>query len=180
MIFGMAFERLILKEGGYSDHRSDAGSKTKYGITEAVARAGGYAGDMRDLPLSKAKEIAKAPYWDTLRLDAIANLSPAIAEEVFDTSYNMGIGVAGRFLQRALNVLNRGATDYPDVVVDSVVGPLTVAALESFLNRRGREGEIVLLRALNAQQGERYISIAEGRLENESFVYGWFNNRVTI
>ena len=33
--FNDAFDRLILKEGGYSDDPRDAGGKIKYGITEA-------------------------------------------------------------------------------------------------------------------------------------------------
>jgi hypothetical protein len=36
----------------------------------------------------------------------------------------------------------------------------------------------VLLRALEALQGERYIRLAELRPANEAFLYGWLANRI--
>jgi hypothetical protein len=39
-------------------------------------------------------------------------------------------------------------------------------------------GEIVLLRALEALQGERYLRLAERRPANEAFLYGWLANRI--
>jgi lysozyme family protein len=180
MSFAYAFEHTIGLEGGYSDNPNDRGGKTKYGITEKVARAHGYKGDMKDLPLDTAKAIAKSQYWDTLRLDDVCVLSPTVAHELFDTGYNTGVGVAGQFLQRTLNALNRKASDYGDVTVDGIVGPLTVACLREFLKRRGKTGEKVLLTALNALQGSRYIEISESRPDNEAFTFGWFANRVSV
>lgn len=178
--FEEAFRRVVMVEGGYSDHPSDTGGKTQFGITEAVARANGYAGDMRVLPLATAKTIYKRQYWDTLRLDDVDAIAPRVADELFDTAVNMGVGIAGRFLQRVLNALNRGGADYQDAVIDGVVGPMTVHSLRAYIQRRGREGETVLLRALNALQGTRYIEISEGRPQNEAFTYGWFRNRVAL
>jgi hypothetical protein len=43
---------------------------------------------------------------------------------------------------------------------------------------RGKEGEQVLLRALNCSQGARYLELAEGREANEDFLYGWVKERV--
>ncbi|MDQ4651164.1 putative peptidoglycan-binding domain-containing protein, partial [Klebsiella pneumoniae] len=42
----------------------------------------------------------------------------------------------------------------------------------------GKEGEQVLLRALNCSQGARYLELAEGREANEDFLYGWVKERV--
>ena len=68
--------------------------------------------------------------------------------------------------------------DYADLVPDGRVGPQTLAALDSFLAVRGaRAGETVLLRALEALQGERYLRLAERRPANEAFLYGWLANR---
>jgi hypothetical protein len=36
----------------------------------------------------------------------------------------------------------------------------------------------VLLRALEALQGERYLRLAERRPANEAFLYGWLANRI--
>lgn len=53
-------DELIKREGGYVNNPADRGSATKYGITEAVARANGFKGNMRDLPLDVAKAIYKS------------------------------------------------------------------------------------------------------------------------
>jgi lysozyme family protein len=90
----------------------------------------------------------------------------------------MGPGVAATFLQRALTALNRNGSDFPDLVPDGRIGTATLAALDSFLSLRGAGGEIVLLRALEALQGERYLRLAEKRPANESFLYGWLANRI--
>ena len=97
--------------------------------------------------------------------------------ELFDTGVNMGPPVAASFLQRALNALNRGATDYPDIVVDGRIGPATLEALDRFLATRPAGGE-VLVKAVEALQGERYLSLAERRPANEAFLYGWLANRL--
>lgn len=176
--FDHAFARTIGLEGGYSDHPADRGGPTRYGITELVARANGYEGDMRELALEDAKRIARLQYWDLLRLDDVAILDERLSAELFDTSFNMGVGTAGRFLQRALNALNRGGFDYPDLEPDGVVGPITVARLRAYVLRRGVYGPTVLLRALNALQGARYVEITEADPRQESFLYGWLANRL--
>ena len=114
MNFDQAFERLIGHEGGYSNHPSDPGGETMYGVTARVARKFGYSGEMRDLPLSLAKQIAKVEYWDAVRCD---ELPEVVRFDVFDTSYNSGRERARKLLQRALGV-----------TVDGDIGPATMAA----------------------------------------------------
>ena len=46
-------DALIDREGGYVDHPADKGGATCFGITQAVARAHGYAGPMRQLPRAR-------------------------------------------------------------------------------------------------------------------------------
>jgi lysozyme family protein len=170
---------VIEREGGFVDNPADKGGPTCFGITEAVARANGYAGPMRQMPRSEAQSIYLRLYWQRPHLDEIATRSPRIAAELFDTGVNMGPAVAITFLQRALTALNRNATDYPDLTPDGRVGPATLAALDAFLRLRGKtSGETVLLRALEALQGERYLRLAERRPANEAFLYGWLANRV--
>ena len=172
-------EALIEREGGYADHPADKGGPTCFGITQAVARAHGYAGPMRQLPRSEAEAIYRRLYWLRPGLDQVATRSGRIAAELFDTGVNMGPAVAITFLQRALTALNRNGSDYPDLTPDGRVGPATLAALDAFLAKRGASsGETVLLRALEALQGERYLRLAERRPANEAFLYGWLANRI--
>jgi lysozyme family protein len=164
---------LIEREGGYVNHPSDRGGPTCFGITEAVARAHGYAGAMADLPRDEASAIYRRIYWLRPRFDQVAEHAPRVAAELFDTGANMGPAVAATFLQRALTALNRAGKDYPDLVPDGQVGRATLAALDAFLSARGKKGgETVLLRALEALQGERYLRLAEKRPANEAFLYG--------
>jgi lysozyme family protein len=174
-------DELIEREGGFTNHPLDRGGPTKWGITEAVARAHGYGygGDMAQLPREEARAIYTRLYWLRPRFHQIAQHAPRVAAELFDTGANMGPGVAATFLQRALTALNRNGRDYLDLVPDGRVGPATLGALDAFLEVRGTEiGETVLLRALEALQGERYLRLAEKLPANEAFLYGWLANRI--
>jgi len=172
-------DELIEREGGFVSHPADRGGPTRYGITEAVARAHGYAGPMNQLPRDEAAAIYRRLYWLRPRFDQVAERAPRVAAELFDTGANMGPAVAATFLQRALTALNRGGNDFPDLVPDGRIGPATIAALDAFLEARGAlGGETVMLRALEALQGERYLRLAEKRPANEAFLYGWLANRI--
>ncbi|MDQ3247333.1 MAG: hypothetical protein M3Q52_10685 [Pseudomonadota bacterium] len=172
-------DELIEREGGYVNHPADKGGPTRFGITEAVARAHGYRGAMAQLARDEAAAIYRRIYWLRPRFDEVARRSERLGAELFDTGANMGPAVAATFLQRALTALNRNGKDYGDLTPDGRIGPQSLAALDAFLATRGkRGGETVLLRALEALQGERYLRLAERRPANEAFLYGWLANRL--
>ena len=173
-------DALIDREGGYRqpsgrqgradllrDHR---GGRPRARLLRADARICRARRPRHDLPATLLAAAA-------LRRDRQAQ--PRIAAELFDTGVNMGPAVAVTFLQRALTALNRSGRDYPDLVPDGRIGAATLAALDAFLAVRGTSsGETVLLRALEALQGERYLRLAERRPANEAFLYGWLANRI--
>lgn len=171
---------IINLEGGYSNDPLDAGGETIYGITAVTARANGYHGPMKTMPRSIAVQIYKNRYWLEPKFDRVNTLSPAVAEELCDTGVNCGVGFAEGILQSALNLLNRQEADYKDVAEDKSIGPATLGALASYLLKRGKEGELVLLRMLNVMQGSRYIELAKAKPSQEAFLYGWFLNRVKV
>jgi lysozyme family protein len=172
-------DELMEREGGYVNNPADKGGPTSFGITEAAARANGYMGAMRQLPRAEAAAIYRQLYWLRPQLDKVARRAPRVAAELFDTGVNMGPAVAVTFLQRALTALNRNGADYPDLVPDGRIGSQTLHALAAFLAARGVQGgETVLMRALEALQGERYLRLAERRPANEAFLYGWLANRI--
>ncbi|SBL83892.1 Predicted lysozyme (DUF847) [Klebsiella oxytoca] len=100
------FNIILEKEGRYVNNPNDKGGPTNWGITQAVANAHGYTGDMRNLTRAQALDIYEADYWYGPRFDQVAALSPDIAAELCDTGVNMGPVVAAKFLQRTLNVMN--------------------------------------------------------------------------
>lgn len=113
--FDDAFELLIGHEGGYSNNPADPGAETMWGITAKVARDNGYKGEMRSLPLSEAKRIAKTEYWDDCQCDQLA---PEIAFQIFDAAYNSGPVTAAQWVQRAVGVNP-----------DGLIGAKTIAAV---------------------------------------------------
>lgn len=171
-------DRTIGTEGAYSNHPSDLGGPTKWGITEREARSNGFKGNMKEFPRTEAVKIYLKKYWERTGIATIAQYSPAIAEELFDTAVNMGPSWAPLFLQQALNGLNAQGKLYSDIAEDGDIGPATRNALNSYLKRRGAEGEKVMLKALNILQGARYFSITVSRKKNEDFLYGWIRTRV--
>ena len=114
MNFDECFEALLKHEGDYADLENDPGGKTRYGVTEAVARAAGYAGDMHDLPISLARSIYRSRYWDAARGD---ELPEGIRYFVFDAAAASGVRQSILWLQRALGV-----------AADGILGPVTLAA----------------------------------------------------
>ncbi|MFN9341253.1 MAG: putative peptidoglycan-binding domain-containing protein [Planctomycetota bacterium] len=97
-----------------------------------------------------------------------------MANELFDTAVNQGVGTAIRFWQEALNLLNRNAKDYPEIEVDGVAGERTLATTNQFLQRnRGQSDR--LLKVLNLQQGARYLEIARKNPVQRKFLHGWLN-----
>ena len=115
MNFDTAFDLLITHEGGFSNHPDDPGGATMYGVTEAVARAEGYTGAMRDLTLDFAKQVYRKRYWDACRCDQMPDV---LRYPLFDAAVNSGPGQAIKWLQSAVGVKADGA-----------IGPVTQQAV---------------------------------------------------
>lgn len=169
------------EEMGYVNNPKDSGGATNHGITEELARAYGFTGDMRDLPLPTARSIAKRQFWDVLRGDELARISRPIASEVFDSGFLCGFPNAGKFLQRSLNALNLEGSIYRDLDDDGHVGQLTITALASFMGKRkDMDGEAVLLTCLNGEQYGYLRELVTRRQKDEAFFFGWVAKRVRL
>jgi lysozyme family protein len=171
---------IVATEGGYTNHPSDLGGPTIWGITERVARACGFTKPMHTMSREEAKSIYLKQYIQIPSFDKIHEVSAAVGCEIIDTGVNMGVAMTGLFFQRVLNAMNQQQKHYPDLRVDGDCGPRTATAFKSFMAKRGRDGEVVMLRALNCLQGARYLEISEKREANEDFTFGWFLNRVEL
>jgi lysozyme family protein len=176
-----AFELIVGYEGLYSNDKNDTGGETVLGLTrkyepnwqgwvivDACKKTANFKATLKEregeLRLLAIKHYKKE-YWDCHNLDKVDNQQ--LANEMFDIGVNQGIGYAGLFLQRSLNVLNHNGKDYPDLKVDGQVGEKTVAIVNAHKNPEK------LVKCLNALQGARYITITEANPVNECFINGW-------
>ena len=124
--------------------------------------------DIDDLQKS-VHAFYKEKYWDVNKLDQVD--SQAVAEEMFDTGVNMGVGRAAKFLQKSLNYLNRNGKLYNGLEVDGAIGGLSLDALERILDDGD---EKVLLTMLNVLQGQHYMNYMDKDPTQEKYARGWF------
>lgn len=171
-------DQVIVTEGPYTNNPNDPGGETIYGITIQTARIAGYMGDMRQMPREVAFKIYFDRYVAGPHFDWVSKISMPIATELVDTGVNQGVTKAIGYLQRSLNIFNKGGVLYPDIHPDNLIGPGTLNALRAFLAARKDLGETVMVKALNCLQGARYIEIGEANPKLEDFEFGWFANRI--
>lgn len=117
MDFDTALAFVLEWEGGYANHPRDPGGATNYGITQRTARAYGYPGSMRDIPMAWVRTIYKKGFWDACRCDELPEYYP-LRLAVFDAAVNSGPVRSIGWLQQAA-----GAT------VDGKFGKQTLGAV---------------------------------------------------
>lgn len=182
--FTEAYNLTSAHEGGYVDDPTDRGGETYRGISRVhhpswsgwrkidayKGRPGFPAMLNEDRPLQNSvKSFYKRKYWDRFLGDQVPDQQAA--NELYDTGVNMGIRRAVRFLQNALNQLNRNQRNYKDLVVDGWLGQGTLEVLKQYL-RLDRKSDF-LLKMMNIQQGARYIEIMENDPSQEKYARGW-------
>lgn len=147
--FPDAFAAVLGNEGNFSDNANDPGGETMYGITQAVARAWGYQGDMQALPLATAQAIAKKEYWDRFQCD---QFDARIGFNIFDAAYNGGH--PAQWLQAAAGVTQ-----------DGVIGAITIAAVRAL-------NPMTVIARFTSSRISYYTSLAA---EWPTFGRGWMN-----
>lgn len=187
--FDQAYEKTMEHEGGYANDPTDVGGETYKGVARRYHPSWkGWkiideAKDAVDFPKNldpkirlqvEIRKFYKAHYWDIWLGDKIDNQE--ICNEMFDTGVNMGTHRCQKFLQEALNYLNRNELLYNDLVVDADVGPATLKALHIYLNT---DQPRYLLVILNLLQGNHYLNYMKKSPKQEKFARGWLN-RVTL
>jgi len=178
-----AYNITMKNEGKYSNDATDVGGETYCGISrryhpswdgwkiiDNYKNKPGFPNTAyKDDELASLVELFyKATFWDINLLDYFS--SQKIANEMFDSSVNMGIGRVVKFLQRALNVLNKNGSLYPDLVEDGKVGSNTLKALNSYLEHKD---ESFLYKVMNILQGMHYIEYMTKSPTQEKFAFGW-------
>jgi len=119
--FDECLKFVLAQEGGTSEPAGDP--DTAYGVTQAIfdAYLKMHGQPSRDVD-TITKEEVRLVYRDLFWLPSRADKLPTPVDLVhFDLAVNSGMGTAGRMLQQALNM----------TPVDGVVGPRTIAAVQS-------------------------------------------------
>ncbi len=157
--FDPAVTKTIAREGGarYTETPGDAGGATKYGISKRAYPQL----DIANITEQQAKDIYRADYWNAVRGDDIK--SQAVAENLFDTAVNMGVGRAVKLAQSALNVKP----------VDGQLGPATLAALN------GADADRFLADYTLAKVA-RYLDLCNADRSQSKFLLGWLNRAMGV
>lgn len=96
----------------------------------------------------KVRSFYKQMYWDRFSGDWVPNQD--IAEELFESSMELGVGRAVNCLQKSLNLLSAGRPDKPCLVGDGLLGKITLEALEGCLRVDGASCLLNIMRILQA------------------------------
>lgn len=147
--FKTCLARVLIYEGGISDHPRDPGGLTNQGVTQRTYDAYRRAKKLptrsvRKMTAAERDAIYRQHYWDTIQGD---RLPAGVDSVLFDGSVNSGPKQAIKWLQRALGSAYRGQ-------IDGIIGLGTWAALEATedhaaLIDRICDRRMAFLRALN-------------------------------
>lgn len=127
--FEIAVNQVLKNEGGFVNNPQDKGGATNYGITQAVAQANGYQGDMRKLPINTAIEIYQKQYWIKSGCAPISIYSFNISFLLFDFAVNSGSLNAVKILQQSINKIDKNA----NLKIDGLFGQKTLNAFENLI-----------------------------------------------
>jgi len=152
----------LAHEGGWSDHPSDKGGATNFGITlrtYQLAYPNATKEDLRNLTLGEAATFYEA-YYDKFKVDAYPE---SIRDIVFDLFVNHSPKTAAKIIQRAL--ARMGAP----ITVDGQIGPQTLSAADVAATHAPKEFRT----ALNDTRQEHFDKLIAKDPSQAVFKKGW-------
>lgn len=169
--FLSAVDKLIAHEGGYSNHPSDPGGATNFGITQWAWNA---HRESLGLPTFSVKNMTRpdalgfyfAEYWDRMRLQ---QMPPGIAIHIFDMAVNAGERTGVLLAQRAYNTIRH--EDWDALREDGIIGPQTRSALSRAFNLRGK----ATIACYNGERYNHYAALVKKDGKFRDFIHGWAN-----
>jgi lysozyme family protein len=144
----------------YSNHPSDPGGETAWGITIATARKALYNAPMKAMREDEAKTIYFRNYW---KFGGVTD--QRVASKLFDMAVNMGVSRAIRIVQ---GIVFKGGAG-----VDGAWGPNT----EGAVNHANPDE---LLPALADACAEFYNGIVRAKPDQSVFLKGWLRRAKKI
>ena len=170
-VFGVAHNFVAKWEGGFSDHKSDPGGATQYGVSLRWLKSLGVAEgdfdkdgdvDIDDILLvtkSISRDLFKRHFWDKPRYWC---LDPKIACVCYDTAVNCGVSRANKLLQQAVGVDQ-----------DGIIGAKTLVAIAT------RDSFDVALDMITYRE-RFYRDLALKSQRYAPFLRGWLNRTTDL
>lgn len=135
-VFDLAFDLLMINEGGYVNNPHDKGGKTKYGVTQTTLNSWNKLKkrpkrEVKDLTLDETKELYHELYWLKFKCD---RLPDALSIALFDFCVMSKPPRPTKYLQECLSV-----------AVDGIIGNQTIGAawskplkpiIQAYMNKR--------------------------------------------
>jgi lysozyme family protein len=187
--FDKAIKSLLRIEGEYVYDKVDVGNETYRGISrryhpnwsgwiivDAKKSDGNFPACLEQetkLHLN-VQSFYKYRYWDLFWGSAMRD--DRLATRMLNTAVHLGASRAVKYLQQALNVLNRNELLYANIVADGLYGERTHDALEKYLTRDRVD---YLLKAILILQGKHYLDYMRRSPAQEKFARGWLK-RLTM
>lgn len=180
--FDKAVTEVLVVEGVFSDHPTDPGKATKYGISTPLAREYGIT-DVRSITKEQAKNIYWHHFWLPNNCDELAErFGFALALEIFESSVNIGQRVPVRWLQNWLNLVERSGPKrlFAPLEADGKIGPKTISAIEAVIKYR-KGAYAAMYNWLNSRQYFHYYDLCYDRPNiYGDFFWGWVSKRCTF
>lgn len=162
--YGLEFVRALATtmkfEGGWSNHPSDRGGKTKYGVTARTLRAynlrSGTWWTVEGLTPEQAADVYWLMYWLEMRIDG---LRIPVQGLMFDWSVHSGF-FSIRSMQRHFKLKP-----------DGVVGSRTRAAMDAAI---GTWGSAHVVRALAIRRMNALCRLVRRDRKQGDFLVGWW------
>ena len=157
---------ILKREGGFTNHPSDRGGPTNFGITQRsleVWRGHGVTiDDVRNMTVDEARKTYRAEYCARPKID---QLPKSVQPVMFDMSINHGPATAIKLLQQVLN--ETGNT----CAVDGGIGDETLASAKAAASALGD----ALKNKLVDRRVAFYQAIVARDASQNVFLRGWLN-----
>jgi lysozyme family protein len=180
-------------EGGYANDKDDKGGETYRGIArkfhpkwpgwkivdqvksklseKSPLGRGAGVGSLNALldADEKLQSLIKKFYYEEFWIPIKGDLIPdqRIANEVYEQSVHMGVKKGSKYLQRAINILNRNQRSYEDIEPDGKIGNQTLLALNAAIKANGIRR---VLNMLNMFQAKHQVEWMERDPTQEKFI----------
>lgn len=151
-MFHKLFKKVMAFEGGYSDHPSDHGGRTKWGLTKGQAESNGV--DFDTLTITDVEKIFFAEYYQCNRIGHL--MGSSIHDFMFDWCVHSGPRVI-KIMQEVLGV-----------ETDGVIGPITGKAAKKHN----------FLRDMQRARLKDQVRICDRSVKQEDFLVGWARRAV--